>query len=376
MTSLPATTKKKKLFSFKVRQVAVSAVFVSLLCGGVSLAHSNLVLAQTGQLTGQNNTVAQDLSTTNTTESVEVVAIPPRVGENGEIKLKPGEKTQITLRVRNGTRNKIELTSMAKDMLVDDDGITPYTVEENISNRWSLASWMTITPSQHLLNPREIAQLNVLIEVPSDALPGGHYAMVLHQPQTIKPEKATEQASAGVTQRTGTLVYIVVDGPINEEAFIRDFKLPKFSEYGPVPYSYEVENRSDIHIRPKASLEIYNLFGKKIETIIVEPKNIFPFTNRSFEGTWDRIWGWGWYKAKLVMSFGTQGQIATSTSTFWLIPIRLILAFLVILLSIVAIGLAVRRHLQHRKEMEKKRIADLEEKVKELEQEKREDHIT
>ena len=51
-----------------------------------------------------------------------------------------------------------------------------------MSNRWSLASWITLTPTEQLLQPNQTVGINVIIEVPEDALPGGHYAMITHQP--------------------------------------------------------------------------------------------------------------------------------------------------------------------------------------------------
>lgn len=294
-------------------------------------------------------------------------AMPPRLGENNGISLQPGEKTQVSINVRNNSQDTIELESFVQDMIVDEDGSTPMPVTDEVSNRWGLASWLTLTPSRHVLSPREIARVNVLIEVPEDALPGGHYAMVLHQPVTQAVEAGQEIVASGISQRTGTLLYVTVEGPINEEAFIRDFAFPKFTEYGPVPFEFKIENLSDIHISPQIGVEVYNIFGKKIETITVGGKNIFPLTSRDFDGTWDRIWGHGFYKAKLVMSFGNQGQVVIANSSFWFLPYKIVLAVVILLLSIIVIGISTRRHLIHRRQEEEKRILALQEKVDELE---------
>lgn len=296
-----------------------------------------------------------------------ITAIPPRLGENNGISLKPGEKTQVSINVRNNSQETIELESFTQDLIVDEDGSTPIPVTEEVSNRWGLTNWLTLTPSRHVLQPREIARINILIEVPEDALPGGHYAMVLHQPITQQVVAGQEIASSGVSQRTGTLLYVTVEGPINEEAFLRDFSFPALTEYGPVPFTFKVENLSDIHIAPQMGVEIYNIFGKKIETIPVGGKNIFPFTSRPFEGTWNRIWGHGFYKAKLVMSFGTQGQVVVANSSFWFFPVKILLAIAILLLSTIVVALAIRRHVLHRRQEEQMKIAALQEKVEELE---------
>ena len=326
-------------------------------------------LAQTPNpesLTTNSLTTNPESLTTNPKE-VGFTAIPPRLGENNGISLQPGEKTQVSINVRNNSQQTIELESFVLDMIVDEDGSTPMPVTDEVSNRWGLASWLTITPSRHVLKPREINRINILIEIPEDALPGGHYAMVLHQPVTKEVQAGQEMTASGISQRTGTLIYVIVEGPINEEAFIRDFAFPKFTEYGPVPFDFKIENMSDIHISPQMGVEIYNIFGKKLETIPVGSKNIFPLTNRDFDGTWDRIWGYGFYKAKLIMSFGSQGQVVIANSSFWFLPIKIVLAAATLLLSFLVIGVATRRHLIHRRQEEEKKMAALQEKVEELE---------
>lgn len=224
-----------------------------------------------------------------------ITAIPPRLGEDFTLKAKPGEKIQTSVRVRNGSSEKLLLKTTAQDFIVGDNGETPVPITDtDLSNRWSLASWMILTPSVNEVAPGQSVTVNVIIDVPANALPGGHYAMITHQPTTANnnPAGAGGPASASfLQQRVGTLVYLMVEGPINEAAFIRKLTIPHFTEYGPVPFSFEVDNRSDIHIHPTLSVEIYNIFGRKVETIPIESKNVFPFIPRAFSGQWNRIWG-------------------------------------------------------------------------------------
>ena len=303
-----------------------------------------------------------------------LTAIPPRLGEDLSLRIKPGEKIQTSVRVRNGSSETMTVKSLAQDFIVDLGGETPVPVEDNISNRWSLASWVFLTPSVQEVEPGKIATVNVIIDVPEDALPGGHYAMITHQPNSgssALPEFDLARTSAAtLQQRVGTLLYVTVDGPINEAAFIRELNFPKFTEYGPVPFSFTVDNQSDIHISPQIGIEIYNLLGRKVETVEVETKNVFPFIARGFEGQWDRVWGFGPYTAKAVMSYGSTGQVAIAKTTFWLLPITLLMAILVIILVIIAVTIVIRRHLQHRRGDQQAKIEILESKVSELEQEK------
>ena len=336
-----------------------SALLTTTLIGFVSLfLTTQIAFAQSPTLTGSSLT-----------------AIPPRLGEDLSLKVKPGEKIQTSVKVRNGSSETMTVKSLAQDFIVDSGGETPIPVEGNISNRWSLASWVMLTPSVHEIQPGDIATINVIIDIPADALPGGHYAMITHQPHSTSSSTSPEfevahTSAATLQQRVGTRLYVVVDGPINEAAFIRELNFPKFTEYGPVPFSFTIDNQSDVHISPQIGVEIYNIFGKKIETIEMTTKNIFPFIARDFEGKWDRVWGFGPYTAKAVMSYGSTGQLAVTTTTFWLLPITILMAIFIIILVIIAVIIVVRRHLQHRRGDQQAQIEMLQNKVSQLEQEK------
>jgi hypothetical protein len=125
-----------------------------------------------------------------------------------------------------------------------------------------------------------------------------------------------------------------------------------------------------VHITPKIGLTIKNMFGRTVETIHPETKNIFPFTSRVIEGEWKRIWGFGKYTAELTMSYGEQGKVVIQRTAFWLIPIKLVIAIGIIVLTLIAISVSVRRHIIHRKEDQSERIAELEQKLQELQKDK------
>lgn len=295
---------------------------------------------------------------------ISLTAIPPRLGDDGSLSGAPGEVLQVQLRVRNLTEETVPVVTTVQDFILDPDGETPVGINDDVSNRWSLANWVTLTPTEHSIAPKETIGINAVIQIPADALPGGHYAMVLHEPGLGDGEGAG--ASSAVNQRVGTLLYVIVEGPINEEAYVRDFQFPGFSEYGPVPFQFTVENNSDIHITPQINVEIYNAFNQKVDTIQIEPKNIFPLYSRNFTGAWDRVWGFGIYKAKLTMSYGSAGQIVVANTSFWLLPIKIVIAIITAILTLLLIIFSVKRHLRHRVEEDEKRIRELEEQLQSM----------
>jgi len=273
--------------------------------------------------------------------NLSLTATPVRLGDDFSIRLKPGEKKQVQLKVRNGSDETISLESKATDFIVAEDGFTPVLIDPKQADaRWSLVSWLTLVPAEHKLASEEIAIVNVLIEVPKDALPGGHYAMVYHRP--LNTTSVTETGS-GISQRVGTLLYVIVEGDINEEAYISRFNWPKFLENGPVDFSLKVDNQSDIHINTQPVLKVYNLFGKEVANVELEAKNVFPKSEREFMGTWNRIWGLGYYKAVVEASYGNQGRVMMATAGLYLIPVKIILLVLIVLLIITILFISLKR---------------------------------
>jgi len=318
-----------------------------------------------------STTLAQEAPESSLTASrLSLTAIPTQVGQDFSLSLDPGEMRQIQLKVINTGTQSITIRSLPQDFVVFDQSQTPTPVNTaDADNRWSLASWITLAPAIQTIPAGGIVSLNAIITVPEDALPGGHYAMVLHQPnldpQDILQNLEENTQASAVTQRVGTLVYVKVNGFINEDAIIRDLQIPNFSEFGPIPFSFTVENLSDIHIQPRISVEITNFFGKRVDTQQLDQRNIFPMTSLEYEGKWDRIWGFGLYNAKVIMSYGESNAVE-ATQRFWLLPVTLIIAIIVVLLVLIVAWIAVRRHLVHRRQEQQKRIDELESKLEKM----------
>jgi len=298
-----------------------------------------------------------------TTSVLALTAIPPRTEV---ITVKPGTTYQGKIQVRNATKVTQTVVTEAQDFIIDKDGKTPIPVsdEEAIPLRWSLASWVTITPQTRTVAPQELVSYDYVIR------PGGHYAMITHRPsqETPSDSQTPTRSASSISQKVGTLLYVIIEGDIHEEAFIRGFTAPSWVEYGPVPITYSIENVSDIHITPQASIEIRNLFGKVVTTLQIEPLNIFPYSTRSFSAQLDRVWGLGPYFAHLTVPYGTGGKIVSASLVFWMIPYRLLLAVMTILLTISSGVIVIKRHLDYRNDIRNKHIEVLEERIHDLEE--------
>lgn len=258
-----------------------------------------------------------------------LTAIPPKVQLTGA----PGENLQETIKVRNDSEQEIVINSISKDFIVKDDKGTPIPVEEEVATRWSLSSWMQISPDKALMKPGDTQPVNVLIQIPQDATPGGHYAMILHSPDY---SATMGQTGSKLSQNVGTLVYLTVEGDITENAEITRFETDKkMAEYGPINLTTEIENLSDVHIRPKGSIKVYNMLKQKVTDLNLEEVNIFPFQSRVLENEFPGKWRLGRYQAVLTTQYGSTNKTLQAMVYFWIIPWKLITLILAVILTII-----------------------------------------
>ncbi len=265
-----------------------------------------------------------------------LTAIPPRL----ELKVDPGETKQDVLRLRNNGDSEMAVEIKVEDFVVSDSKGTPVPVDKKVSGRWAASSWIQVSPSKFIIKPGETKQLDLVVVAPDDALPGGHYAVVFYRP-SLGGEAG--QTASLTTPNVGSLLYITVPGVVEENAFVSRLEMPQLSEYGPVDITAEVENLSDIHIRPLGTIKIYNWLGKLDTTLKLEEKNIFPGSSRVYENRWPTQWGFGRYKAQLEAGYGTKGQVLTAVTFFWVLPYRLMATIGLSLLVIILLLVYVRK---------------------------------
>lgn len=282
--------------------------------------------------------------------TITLSAIPPRL----ELKVAPGGTVQETIKVRNDSDTELVVQSEVKDFIVVDDKGTPMVVEEEVSGRWSLASWVSISPTKNVLKPGDIQLISLVVAVPKDALAGGHYAMVLHSPLT----EALISAGSGtaVAQKVGTLIYFQVEGPITEEANLIRFEADKtWAEYGPINLTAEIQNLSDIHIKPKGQITVYNMLNKASASLSLEEINIFPFKSRTYKSVFPGKWHFGRYKAELKANYGPSNKILTGLIYFWIIPWTIVALVALVLALVLLLGLLLYQKKKRKKKKPEKK---------------------
>lgn len=188
------------------------------------------------------------------------------------------------------------------------------------------SSWFEI-PESVSLSAGEQQHIPFTLRVPSDAPPGGHFAVMWWG--TGNPN-AKEGLS--IVTRAGILVYLRVAGDIQENASLSNFSSSKkiaFSD--PITFIAAVKNSGNVAITPKGKIAIQNIFGVEKASIPFNPNGaiVLPGNTKRIESSWSfGSWMWGVYKASAQVNYG-ESDLETE-ATEWILVFSPIPSFIVL----------------------------------------------
>jgi hypothetical protein len=251
------------------------------------------------------------VATVHAQASKAITIIPPKF----ELFANPGDSVTERIRVRNDSDVPTTYAILIEDFTAaGEEGqvVLEEDAQANLNTTYSLAQWLEPESQELILQPNEERTFAFTINVPRDAEPGGHYASILFQ---TGGNEAVPGAAA-VAQRIGTLVLLRVSGNVAENASITTFEAPTYSKSGPVMLTLRMVNEGNTHIRPKGTIVITNLFGKKVDEIPLEGANVLPGATRKMDTTWNKSNIMGYYTATLVATYGQQNLPLTAATRF------------------------------------------------------------
>jgi hypothetical protein len=248
--------------------------------------------------------------------------------------LAPAKSSEGKMAIRNETDEPVTFNVTVQDFIVTDTKGTPTILApDTLSNKYSAASWIGVSPTRFTVPGHGRQELSYYIQVPAGARPGGHYAAVVYSPVT---EKGVDSTGATVNSQIGTLFSVSIAGPITEKAAVSKFFVPFFQEYGPIDVQTQIKNFGDEHIHPLGNITITSWFGK--ETQPLHENNVFPEAARDYVNIFGQQWMIGRYVATFQGTYGRNNNLPLeATVVFWVFPWKIVV---VIILFIIAAALA------------------------------------
>ncbi len=271
-----------------------------------------------------------------------------------DIVVDPGESVTRQMTVYNESKTKKTYYMHTKSFAAEgEDGGQTFLDSET-----GLVQWVSYSQNEMTLDGGEDITIDVNIDVPMDAEPGGHYAVSF---VTLDPPSEDGIASgASLGSNVGLLLLVKVNGDINEDSELLEFGIVEEKTKGnrlPTTFYTRTKNSGTVHFKPRGTIDIYNMIGRKSESVPANPLggNVLPKSVRRLEARWlksedhntdggffkelSNEWhnfALGRYKAVLNMEWSETQEPLTGTVTFWVFPWRVLLVALIIIVILLS----------------------------------------
>jgi hypothetical protein len=200
-----------------------------------------------------------------------------------------------------------------------------------------LAEWFKMEKSV-TLKAGEQKEIPFTIEVPKNAPPGGHFAVVWWG-------TAPPGGQVAIVTRAGILVFLQVSGEVNEKGDITEFSLIKGRFIFKLPDDFVVnfQNQGNTYLKPLGEIAIKNIFGSSIAAFKVNFKEriILPENSQLLDiaKKFDKPpFAFGLYKAELALQWGEKGNSVQRDIWFFVFPWKTVLIVIIILAALLFIA--------------------------------------
>lgn len=245
-----------------------------------------------------------------------------------ELSANPGESQTSTFRLTNASKEAVVIKTTAKNFTPrGEEGAIDLT---EIKTTYSLADWLTTTPSSVTIAPSATEDFVVTVNVPKDAEPGSHFGSVVFQ--TVPPEQ--KGTAALVSQEIAPVILVKVAGDIHESGQIASFKPAQhfYSLEKNIEIKSRIKNTGNVHFKPSGTIIIKNMFGHEVATLQLDKKNVLPDSIRDITTAWQPSgFTVGRYHATLTLVTGSDNSISTAETNIIVFPYQIIVPAIVIL---------------------------------------------
>lgn len=281
------------------------------------------------------------------------VKIQPSIIEE---RVDPGETRSATLQVTNVGSVRKTFYLVARDVIsVSSAGVPEFA--QGPPREGGVASWVTFGRTSLTLGPNATGEVPFTVAVPKDAGPGAHLGGIVVATEPPAPSGVGTAVAFGAS----TILSLRVSGAVVEEASIREFRTDHsiYSRPG-VRFLVRLENVGNALVRPRGPLEITDMFGKKVATLVVneDAAAVAPKTVREFTVLWNgEEFAFGRYQTVVSVGYGEEEKKTVSAVlSFWVLPLKPILFLIgglagLVFILLLALKLYLRRMVRRMQEI-------------------------
>lgn len=244
-----------------------------------------------------------------------------------EIFVNPGETVERSISITSRVTGDVPFKIVLEDFVGAEDGSTAVRLLGEDTSPYSFKKNITVGEPTFSLGFAQRITIPVTISVPEDAVPGGYYTSVVVS--NDKNGLASDQSGTEVISRVAQLIFIRVNGDVNEGGSMKDFRLTPdnmFRSKGPFTYEVLFENTGNVHLAPYGLITVRNLFGKVVGQIPIDAYYAMPKSQRYRQVTWDKQSLFGFYTATLELNTGVKSRVEVQEASlsFIVVPWKMV----------------------------------------------------
>jgi hypothetical protein len=254
-----------------------------------------------------------------------------------QINANPGQTTEGTMFLKNDDNTAVTFYPSI-ETFTEKNGEKVFIKVPN-----DLESWIKV-PSSVQLPAGGSTNIPFSITVPTNASPGGHFAIVWW---STTPPSSSSNKQVSIVTRAGILVYLNVSGNTIEEASF-NLNSPIFAFGLPLNFNIHFENNGNVFLMPQGNLEIKNILGGNVGNLPLNQGGavILPKTSQDFTLSWQGQGGFyfGPYQAVLAATYGQNNKTTTVGHWFFLISWNTLVVILVLILLVFILPRLIKRY--------------------------------
>lgn len=263
--------------------------------------------------------------------------------------INPGDQFSTSITITNaGSASQLFSVGVQDISGVNNAGEPIFT--SSTVTTYSVSSWVALGRTTITVPAGGSVTVPFTITVPANAQPGGHYGAIFVSSGATRPSLN----GSGLGYDVGALIELRIAGNATEQAEIKEFSTDRSLYQTPdVTFTASVANEGNVLIQPRGPIDITNMFGQKVGTVVLNDAgaSIFPGAQRAFTQSWSGGgFAFGEFTAVTTLNYGdTENKTISASTSFWIIPVIPIAAVLASIIFFILIFVwAVRAYVRKR----------------------------
>lgn len=242
-----------------------------------------------------------------------------------EINMDPGETKVVTIDVINRTATDAYAHPTLESFSANDENGFPMDGEDESEDPQSILNWIDLPEEDILVPGNDRVSVDITINAPADAMPGGRYAALFYQPVVPEHENAT---GVKIITRVASLLIVRINGEVVEDGTVDNFGLDaqNLVTDNAVKFGVQFKNTGTVHVKPTGRIVLKDKDGNVIEGVgkvtdenekemVVDyipvnngAGNVLPNSSRTFLCEWLNPYFSEGMTATLQLTYGTKEE--------------------------------------------------------------------